>query len=275
MVETSYSKKKMKKVIYTCLVGNYDDLLQPLVVDRSFDYICFTNDIKEKKIGIWIIRPIPYIDKDNTRLSRYVKILPQVVLCKYDYSLYMDANLQITGQMFYKIINEKIESGGLVFQVPHLYPPEDCIYDEIKYAFLCGKCGFISAFRQYRKLKKKLFPSHFGLCENNIILRKHNDEMVKKICEEWWMDYKNSSKRDQFNLMYIYWKNSFYPKMLFYDNQSSRNVDYLVCKNHNNGVVNISSSKSSSVKEWVKIKLSKLFVIFDIIYNCQDTNGKN
>ena len=40
-----------KKVIYTCLVGNYDVLRQPLAIDESYDYICFSNDIKEERVG--------------------------------------------------------------------------------------------------------------------------------------------------------------------------------------------------------------------------------
>ena len=31
-----------KIAIYTSLVGGYDNLLQPEVVDENFDYICFS-----------------------------------------------------------------------------------------------------------------------------------------------------------------------------------------------------------------------------------------
>lgn len=44
-------------VIYTVLVGGYDDVLQPKVVDDRFDYILFSNDFKETKQGIWNITP--------------------------------------------------------------------------------------------------------------------------------------------------------------------------------------------------------------------------
>ena len=76
------------KVIYTCLTGNYDTLLQPEVVDNSFDFICFSNDFNETKIGIWEIRKIPFETNDNSRLSRYPKILSHKVLqdlyrCQY------------------------------------------------------------------------------------------------------------------------------------------------------------------------------------------------
>ena len=34
----------MKKcVIYTCIIGAYDDLLQPAVTDPDFDFVCFVG----------------------------------------------------------------------------------------------------------------------------------------------------------------------------------------------------------------------------------------
>ena len=52
--------KMNRYVIYTAVVGNYDEIKQPQVVDNRFDYILFSNDIKEKNVGIWQVRPIPY-----------------------------------------------------------------------------------------------------------------------------------------------------------------------------------------------------------------------
>ena len=32
-----------KYVIYTCIVGGYDELLQPAVTDPDFDFVCFVG----------------------------------------------------------------------------------------------------------------------------------------------------------------------------------------------------------------------------------------
>ena len=110
MAETPIKEDDMnKKVIYTCLVGNYDVLRQPLAIDESYDYICFSNDIKEERVGVWQIRPIPFKHKDKARLSRYVKILPHRALEDYEWSLWMDANIQITKKEFYSIVRKRAE----------------------------------------------------------------------------------------------------------------------------------------------------------------------
>lgn len=258
----------MKKVIYTCLVGGYDELKQPLVVDSSFDYICFSNDIKDNKIGIWEIRPIPYENKDMARLSRYVKLLPHMVLKEYDWSLWLDANVQITGREIYDILNVKINTGNLICQVPHLIPPVDCVYDEIKRAYLCGRCGIVKALKQYFALKKSCFPKHFGLFENNIILRKHNDPLVIKISEDWWKEFSKYTKRDQFNLMYVYWKNDYYPSLLFGEKWSTRNVVFLQWRNHivDQKLHSLFLKIDNSVRTHIRYVNSKSFKIVDYFF---------
>ena len=216
-----------KKVIYTCLVGNYDVLRQPLVIDESYDYFCFSNDIKEERVGVWQIRPIPFEHEDKARLSRYVKILPHRALDDYEWSLWMDANIQITDKEFYSILDSKMAEGGTIYQVNHCLPPCDCTYEEIKTAFQCGRSGFYKALRQYWHLKRNGFPAHWGLFENNIILRKHNDAAVRKASEEWWTEFMSYTKRDQFNLMYVYWKNNLLPGLLLPPDRNTRNVDFL------------------------------------------------
>lgn len=220
----------MKNVIYTILVGNYDRLMQPLAVDENFDYLCFSNDIKEKKVGVWTIRRIPFQDSDKTRVSRYPKLLPHKVLQEYDYSLYIDANIQITGRELYDLINRKIEEETLIAQVPNIF--RNCIYKDIEIAYRKRKVDFKGAKRQYKHLKQEGFPEHYGLFENNVILRKHNDPKVVEISEAWWKEYSNYTHRDQFCLMYVYWKHNYMPTFLFGEGKNARNVEYLKLEKH-------------------------------------------
>lgn len=46
-----------KKVIYTVLVGGYDNLMQPQVIDDSFDYICFTDKSPQEDVE-WLLLQI-------------------------------------------------------------------------------------------------------------------------------------------------------------------------------------------------------------------------
>lgn len=220
----------MRKVIYTCIVGGYDELRQPEVVDSAFDYICFSNDYEEDKVGVWQIRPIPYSSDDRARLSRYVKLLPHKALPDYDVSVWMDANIQITGKEFYHYLQRAIDSKTLIAQVPH--PVFNCVFDDMRTVAVMDRESFRKVYRQYRHLKKEGFPSGYGMFENNLIFRFHNDPSVISVSEDWWREYNTYSARDQFSLMGIYWKRGMAVPYLLGDGVNTRNASFLKSYGH-------------------------------------------
>lgn len=212
----------MKIVIYTCLVGDYDNLCDPRVVKKEYDYICFTdNPIDKDKNGVWNMRSIPYECQDQTRLSRYVKINPHVVLSDYDYSIYMDSNLCIIDNDFYIHVEKMINDGTLMASVKH--PDRNCIYDEIDECIKRGRDDYFSLKKVNTFLKENKFPVAYGLYENNLILRAHNNQFIKSISEQWWNCYMKLSKRDQLSLCYVLWRNNFRP-VLFFSSKSDSQI---------------------------------------------------
>lgn len=213
--------KKNNKVIYTSLTGGYDQLIQPKCIFEGFDYICFSNDFKEKKVGIWDIRPIPFESKDKTRLSRFVKLNPHIALPDYEYSLWMDSNLCVITNELLDIVIPLIEKKTMMASV--LHPRFDCIYDDAIKCIWDGRDSYFAIKKQISFLYSQKYPSHNGLYENNLILRKHNEELIIKISEEWWQLYNSFSKRDQLSLCYVLWKNDYIPDLLFPMGVSTRN----------------------------------------------------
>jgi hypothetical protein len=187
----------MKKVIYTCITNGYDKLIEPLSVNREFDYICFVKKgtIDSYSSKIWSFREIPFDCNDNRVLSRYVKINPHKVLFDYDYSLYIDGNVSIAEYEVYDIINQKIDIRKIYSGMKHW--GRDCAYDE---AFAClnaKKESFFRIVKTVRFLKSKSFPKHYGLYENNVIFRAHNESRIIQFSDLWWDFYLKYSRRDQ------------------------------------------------------------------------------
>lgn len=84
-----------KKCVYTAVTGGYDKLMQPKVIDKTYDFICFSNDIHESTVGVWQIKPIPFYHKDNKRVAMFAKFHPHTLLLDYDYAIWIDANNRI------------------------------------------------------------------------------------------------------------------------------------------------------------------------------------
>ena len=194
-------------VIYTCRTGGYDDLLQPLVVDNSFDYICFTDNLKEERRGVWVFREIPRVIDDKQRLSRYPKMFPHVLLPEYEYSVYIDANILIQNQAFYEYLKQGIEKDYSLAGIKH--PFRQCTYEEYFAVFYSLKEINAKQLKQeYNLLKEAGFPKNYGMYEANIIFRKHGVDHIEEQCEEWWRLFLRYTKRDQLSYAYTLWKRS-------------------------------------------------------------------
>lgn len=198
-----------KIVCYTCITGNYDSLKQPLVISKNIDFICFVDKPElYKNSTIWKIKPIPKeLDKlSNVKKQRAIKICPHKYLKEYDISIWVDGSIQIKSDL-----NDFIKLYDLaknpLYVRKHL--ERECIYDEAIICIQMKKDSADTINKQVKKLLNDKYPKKNGLAETNIILRKHNEDLCKKICNEWINMILNGSCRDQLSFDYICWKNNF------------------------------------------------------------------
>jgi len=226
-----------RKVIYTSLVGNYDSLRDPKYIIRNWDYICFSNNIKKRKIGIWEIRSIPFQHKDNLVMSRFPKINPHKVLKEYDYSLWIDANIEILDEFIERRINELIEKQFFLSLFPH--PERDCIYKEAQICIEDGLDKKKIVEKQVDFLKSEKYPKNNGLFANGIIFRNHNDQSITSLGNDWWNLYLKFSKRDQLSLGYLLWKNKIHcePFITRTNGQSLRNIPSIGFAHHTQSLI--------------------------------------
>lgn len=215
ILENHKNNIKNNKVIYTCITGRYNNLFVHTYINKDYDYICFTDDpilIKSQVYGNWIIKPVDNINSDNSKINRYYKMHPHEVLKEYDYSLYVDANIDIKTSYIFECIEQCIKE-NIYLSIPKHYQ-RDCIYDEA-IEIIDGKIDNADIInKQIELYKNEGFPKHYGLAENNCIFRKHNEKEIISIMEDWWYMLTNYSKRDQMSLFYILWKHRYSMKYL-------------------------------------------------------------
>lgn len=192
-----------KYVIYTVVVGGYDEIRQPAEVDDRFDYVLFSDERVGEYVGVWQVRAIPFEGTTPFLLSRYVKCLPAKVLAEYEASLYVDANVRILTSWVYNRFVELVGRGVEWAGVRH--PDQQCVYDEmcaivqLRWVLDSEVAGW------YGKIKNDGFPGKYGLYENNVIFRCHT-KTVERVGELWWWTLEIDCKRDQFSLMYTLWR---------------------------------------------------------------------
>ena len=191
-----------KFAIYTAIVGNYDEIRQPLVVDSRFDYFLFSNTIQEKQVGVWQIKPIEYINPDQIKIARYVKTHPETLLPDYAATLWMDANIQIADNWVYERFVELYNQGAQIASVKH--PERDCVYEEMFTVCSTKWESIETAWRWNYYLRKNRYPMYNGLFETNILYRV-NSVAIQKVDEEWWICIEQYSRRDQLSFNFVLW----------------------------------------------------------------------
>ena len=199
-------EQKNKKVVYTVITGGYDKLIE-VKKEEGFDYICFTDN-KNLTSNSWDVRELPEevknSDLDGVRKQRKIKVMPHLYLPDYELSVYIDGNVEITGDLSNFVAKKCGSKSGYLFMKKH--PDRDCIYEEAE-ACIKYKKGDADVFKkQIQAYKEEGFPEHYGLTETNVLVRYHNNKNCVKLMEAWWHEIETKSHRDQLSLFYCIWK---------------------------------------------------------------------
>lgn len=229
-VPTKKQFPEYKLAIYTVSTGKYDNIKNPIYVDENIDYFIFTDQELDNN-SVWNRKPIPENMKGKTslELARYLKINPHLFFSEYDYSMFIDGNVCITCDvrpLFYTLIDQKKTIAI------HRHQNRDCIYEEAKAIYAAGKASMKSMSKQLSFYKQEGFPTHFGLFETNIVIRKHNEEKCKAIMETWSEQIVEWTKRDQLSFTYALWKNGMTADSVLSLGNNSRRNPYFIVDSH-------------------------------------------
>ena len=207
------------KIIYTTIFGGYDDITKP-TLPNNWDWKCFSE---ENSIPLYT---------DNTRNAKKFKVLPHRYLEDYEYSIFIDGNMYVVGNVD-ELIEKYLSDSNIAFfdHNKNRMDPRDCIYDEYNAIMNLGKNDPNQNFKdnpqvmydQVKRYQDEGYPSHNGLITGMVILRRHNEKDCIRVMEDWWTEIKYGSKRDQLSFNYVAWKSN--TKFNYMDGDS-RNNEY-------------------------------------------------
>ena len=227
----------MKKVVYTCISGQYDILTDPVFINKEFDYVCFTDQPFYSEV--WQIRPIPeeLNSLSQVKKQRIVKICPHRYLPEYDLSIWVDGNITIKGDM--EDLIGKLRWNKSPITIPQ-HPIRRCIYAEANACVQLGKDSPEIALKQVKEYKEEGFPTNYGMVQSGVIFRKHNDPSCIKLMECWANELQGLKAIDQLSFNYAAWKT----KVVFnYVDKYIFNSDYFRCSSKHYKVKNSNTTK--------------------------------
>ncbi len=195
----------MEKIcVYTCITGSYDNLKEVKVNEENIDYICFTNN-KQLTSSTW---KIIYIEDDklsNHYLSRKLKMIGDSYIDEnYTLSIWIDASV-IFKKSVKEFLNEYFDYKNDVFLAckHHL---RNSIAEEAKACIRYKKGNKERIDKLLSFYKQENFKDDLGLLEMTLIVKRHNDPLVRKTMKLWFDMILNYSERDQLSFMYCIYK---------------------------------------------------------------------
>ena len=214
------------RVVYTSIFGYYDDITKQKLPD-DWDWKSFSEN---NSLPLYV---------DNYRNAKRFKILPHRYLSEYEYSIFIDGNMTVVGNVN-ELIDKYLSDSNVAFfsHNGNSLDGRNCVYDEANTIFQLGEKnmkisperGILNWKDNPEIIKKQIenydllgYPRNNGLITGMVILRRHNERDCIQVMEDWWTEIKYNSKRDQLSFNYVAWKNNL--KFNYMDGDS-RNNEY-------------------------------------------------
>jgi hypothetical protein len=188
----------MKTIVYTAIIGGYDNLkIEPTTGD---EFTAFVDGKIKRAVAPWKIANRDLAFASDPLTARWYKMMPHKLFPGYDYSLWIDGSIEIIGDYTVSQLVEKYMQDADMVVFKHRL--RNCIYDEAWECIKQGRGDKNAIYRQVNKYTQEGYPSNNGLVEAGILLRRHN-EAVKAFNEAWWEEVCNYSTRDQISFDYL------------------------------------------------------------------------
>lgn len=199
--------RRTKIAIYTCIVGEYDELQEPVSVLPNCDYFIISDKPPAQNSVFQYINIkdiLPEDITDNTKKNRYCKINAHKLFPQYRFSIYFDGNIQLKPSAMTLV--DKLPKTKIIAWCPNYWKS---IYREVMSVLMNKKEEEEIILRQAEKYWMEGMPEDYGCLMCGILVREHNHPMCRKIMEEWWQQVEQFSKRDQISFPYVLWKNGY------------------------------------------------------------------
>lgn len=200
-------QKRKQIAVYTCIVGAYDEVLEPEIIEDECDYYLISDRKPERDTIYQFININNFIGSgiiDNTRKNRYCKINAHEIFPQYRYSIYIDGNILLKGRMTQYV--HELPKTRIMALTKMSYRS---IYAEALRCMMHGRDDKENFLKQVERYWLEGMPEDFGVVAPAIMVREHNNPVCYKLMSEWWNEISNYSKRDMISLPYVLWKNGY------------------------------------------------------------------
>ena len=188
-------------VIYTAVLGGYDNLPTVSVHDERIRYLCF-SDVQLEDSSVWEVVPISSYFVDRKITNGFLKANSHIIFGSDVISLWIDGNLRdlnVTVESLMEMVNT-----SPVATLPHLV--RTSISEEVDEVVRVG-LEHPSIAQHWRQLMAEArFPDNQRLAETMLVARDHRNPALRRANGAWWRLISSGIRRDQLSFNYALWE---------------------------------------------------------------------
>lgn len=243
---SNYRKNKGKDnkiAVVTAIANNYDSIKIPDTLDGRIDYYLFT-DKPVDDYGVHSVLPMLYTNDDPTRSARYIKTHLNTLLDGYDYIVWVDANILLSGNI-HDLIDRFRQSKKEIAVFEH--PFRQNITEEVDACIKLNKDDKEVLKLQLASYKKQGLDNG-PLVESGFMIFNMNSKKIDTFFNSWWSEIDKFSKRDQISLSYVIAKHKLSTHVLSSPSGEIRNHTNLLLAPHGSSSETLNSYFNKKLK---------------------------
>lgn len=185
-------------VVYTVVLGGYDTIRTPLVVNPNVRYVAITDG---EAPSPWEVMRPPHVTGSHVIDSRRWKLNATELFPDADWTIYYDGQLQLACDPLQLLA--ECEAWGSIFTDLFLFRHQDrnCLYAEAAEVLRIRRDRTTSRqiAPQVARYRSDAFPEQAGLYLGGILVRR-GGIACEKFNSTWWNELTIGSHRDQISL---------------------------------------------------------------------------
>lgn len=197
-------------VIYTAIMGGYDQLLDPLIIEKGVSYICFTDSLNLRSTT-WSIIYVEGQYRDPRRTAKIYKMYPHLLFPSTEISIWVDGACQIKGSVASFLECHFEKSCNFSCFAHYLRVTVSAEREACKRQ---GKDDVSIIEEQENAYLKEHFTDESPLVAGGVLIRRHMKPGVIEFNEAWHFEVDKYSVRDLLSFNYTAWRHQFVYKLL-------------------------------------------------------------
>jgi hypothetical protein len=213
-------------VIYTAVTGGYDALRPPEAFPQDCDFVVFSDQALQ--VEGWKTLPLSYGHPDPRRAARHAKLHPHILFPDHEYSIWIDANIGVRGDIGSLCASLGPQSPVAAF----VHPLQDCIFAEGRAAGTRPSAEAGAIARQLERYGAAGWPRHGGFWQTSVLVRRHHDATCVAMMADWWDEIEVGSAFDQISFPVVAGRHSVSISPLGVAGLHARNHPFLTSAPH-------------------------------------------